>query len=173
MKKTEGRKSCDTVPLRHKSTTVSMRPRDRFPQSQWDHGIGHKHSVKESVVSMTPRDIWNKNFNFIYVFSVVHCRSRITFHVRSHGLNETAESDMKILVKISLVSMRPRDRFPRSQWDWGISFRCLNETAEILWHRRNPYKNEYCFSFPLKGHHCKIQYICKHCIPIVTRKRQY
>jgi hypothetical protein len=32
-----------------------------------------------------------KIFNFIYIFSVVHCRSHITFHVGSHGLNETAE----------------------------------------------------------------------------------
>jgi hypothetical protein len=51
--------------------------------------------------------------------------------------------------------------------------RGLNATAEILWHRGNPYKNEYWFSFPLKGNHRKNQYIRKHCKPIVTRKRQY
>jgi hypothetical protein len=58
-------------------------------------------------------------------------------------------------------------RIPRSQWDRGI------ETAEILWHRGNPYKNEYWFSIPLKGNYRKNQYICKHCIHIDTRKRQY
>jgi hypothetical protein len=45
-----------------------------------------------------PRDIdryatkpMTKILNFIYVFSVVHCRSHKTFHVGSRGLNETAE----------------------------------------------------------------------------------
>jgi hypothetical protein len=103
--------------LQTSDPAVSMRPRKLIPRSNWDR-----------------RNFITKIFNFIYVFSVVHCQSRITFHVGSRG---------------------------------------LNETAEILWHRGNPYKNEYWFSFPLKGNHCKNQYICKHCIPIVTRKRQY
>jgi hypothetical protein len=72
-----------------------MRPQNWIPRSQWDRG-----------------NFMTKIFNLIYIFSVVHCRSRITFHVGSRG---------------------------------------LNETAEILWHCGNPYKNEYWFSFPLKG----------------------
>jgi hypothetical protein len=115
---------------------------------------------------MRPRKPMTKMFNFIYVFSVVDCRSCITFHVGSHGLNKTTES-------VSAVSMRPRDWFPRSHWDLGIGSRGLNDTAEIWWHCGNPYKNEFWFSFPLIGNHRKHQYICKHCIPIVTRKRQY
>jgi hypothetical protein len=186
-----------------------MRPRNRTPRSHWDCGIRHKHFCQRfpglnetaetnPAVSSRPRDIW-QIFNFIYVFSVVHCRSNITF------LNETAESVPAISMRlrnripqsqwdrgirhenfyqdfrglnetagsVSSVSMRPGNRFPRSQWDRGIGSRGLNVTAEILWHCGNPYKNEYWVSFPLKGNHRQNQYICKHCIPIVTRKHHY
>jgi hypothetical protein len=47
----------------------------------------------DSAVLMRPRKPMTKIFNFIYVFSVFHCRSRITFHVGSRGLIETAETD--------------------------------------------------------------------------------
>jgi hypothetical protein len=55
-----------------------------------------------------------KIFNFIYVFSVVHCRSRITFHVESLGLIETAEFNIgfrglsETAESVPVVSMRPR-----------------------------------------------------------------
>jgi hypothetical protein len=106
---------------------VSMRLRNWIPRSQWDRGLGsrglNETAGSDPAVSMRhrkpiPRSHWDRGnfmtniFNFIYVFSVVHCRSRITFHVGSRGLNETAES-------YPAVSMRSRDRFPRSQWDRG------------------------------------------------------
>jgi hypothetical protein len=51
--------------------------------------------------------------------------------------------------------MRPGDRILQSQWDRRIGSRGLNGTADILWHRGNPYKNECWFSFPLKGNYRK------------------
>jgi hypothetical protein len=138
----------------------------RIPRSQWDCGIGFRglgsRGLNETMRYMT------KILNFIYVFLVVHCCG-----IGSRGLNETAESDPAVSMRLRDPTWKFLSRFPRIQWDRGIGFRGLNETAEILWHRGNPYENEYWFSFPLKGNHCKNQYICKHCIPIVTRKRQY
>jgi hypothetical protein len=67
--------------------------RDNRLQSSDPAVSGHKHfcqrfrGINETAGYMT------KILNFIYVFSVVHCRSRITFHVGSRGLNKTAESD--------------------------------------------------------------------------------
>jgi hypothetical protein len=74
---------------------------------------------------------------------------------RFRGLNETAES-------VSAVSMRPRNRFPRSQWDRG-NFMTSRESSQ----------KPILAPIPIKGNHRKNQYICKHCIPIVNRKRHY
>jgi hypothetical protein len=113
---------------------VSMRPRNRFPRSQWDCGIEfcglNETGELNPAVSMRLRKPMTKILNFIYIFLVVHCRSRKLFmsdpavlmrlldwFLRSQwdcrigfcGLNETTES-------VPAVSMRPRNRIPRSQW---------------------------------------------------------
>jgi hypothetical protein len=59
------------------------------------------HGLKSFCIWLRFRHFMTKIFNFIYVFSVVYCRSRITFHVGSRS--------------VSAVSMRPRNQFPRSQ----------------------------------------------------------
>jgi hypothetical protein len=142
----------------------------RIPRSQWDCRIGFRglNETAESnpAVSMRPQNQiprfqWDRGN-------------------QSRGLIETAETDDKnfqfylCIFGCSLPESHNFScRIPRSHWDRGIGFCGVNETAEILWHLGNPYRNEYWFSFPLKGNHCKNLYICKHCIPIVTRKRQY
>jgi hypothetical protein len=170
-----------------KDSAVSMRLRKPIPRSHWDRGI------YEKKFQFYLR-IFGCSLPEPHILSCQTQRSQWDRGIGSRSLNETAESD-------PAVSMRPRDptwkflsRFPWSQWDRGIGFRGLNETrgsvpAVSMWPRvrfprsqwdrgnfmtpRNPYKNEYWFSLPLKGNHRKNQYICKHCIPIVTRKRQY
>jgi hypothetical protein len=73
-------------------------------------------------------------------------------------LNETTENDDKnfqfYLCIFGCSLPEPHNyscRILRSQWDRWIGSRGLNETAEILWHRGNPYKNEYWFLFSFKG----------------------
>jgi hypothetical protein len=154
-------------------SAVSLRPQDWFPRSHWDHGIRSRGLIETAeyltkmlmsnpAVSMRPRNPilrshWYRGIRtlqtIISIFSAktkphnFSCRiprSQWDRGVGFPGLNETAGS-------ASAVSMRPGDRIPRSHW----KILC---TAGILT------KNEYWFSFPLKGNHCKNQYICKHCI---------
>jgi hypothetical protein len=140
-----------------KDSAVSMRPRNRIPQSQWDRG-NRSRGLIETVGYM------KKKFQFyLHIFGCAlpephnfSCRipwSQWDRGIRHEnfcqdfcGLNETGES-------FPAVSMRPQKFY---------------DTPGIL-------TNEYWFSFPLKGNHRKNQYRCKHYIPIVTstRKRKY
>jgi hypothetical protein len=97
-----------------------MRPRKPISQSQWDSGNRFRGLIETS-------GYMTKILNFIYVFSGCSLPEphTVTFHVRSRGLNETAGS-------VSAISLKLRDRFPRSQWDRGIGSRGLNDTAELV-----------------------------------------
>jgi hypothetical protein len=133
-----------------------MKPRNRIPRSHWDHGIRHKHFCQRFVEKieiiickvLIPWSQWDcgnqsccligtagymtKIFNFIYVFLVV-------------------AGAALLFMSDPTVSMRPRDRFLRSQWDRGIrhenfchDFRGHNETPGLVprsqwdWGDRNP-----------------------------------
>jgi hypothetical protein len=140
--------------LKLSASAVSMRPRKRIPGFQWGRGSGFGGFNKTEESSY--RGILNKISTTLFlhrkvVFSTKLRKKKFGFR----GLVETVEADLA-------VSMRPRKRIQRSQWDRGSWFSCVNEAAEAdsavsmrpqnpLWHRGSPFENEYRLSIPLKG----------------------
>jgi hypothetical protein len=120
-----------------------MRPQDQSLRFQWDRGIGFCgfNETEGSVAEVSlwpqdqfPRSQWDRGIRLLH------------FCKRFHSLNETAAAD-------SAVWLKPWDQIPWSHWDHAIGFHGLNETAEILWHRGNLFKNYYWLH--LNGNHIK------------------